>query len=128
MDRVQALRVQDRRWGWGGNGGLLRWHYGVRLRGWRRLGEGPEVHRDSPVGFNYSLPDLGQDYPTIRSYQVIVALENVWDNDLEVKESLVDEFLHSLSQLSVNQQYTRRAHSKKQEYQPPTSYIGGTGS
>jgi hypothetical protein len=75
------------------------WRQRSWLLFWRRLGHGPHVHGDGPVGLDHCLPNLGQDDLAVRSHKVIVALVDMGTYDVDVKESLLDELFHSLVML-----------------------------
>jgi len=104
------MRVNGRRW--------------KRLLLWRRwFGHRPHVHGDGPVGLDHCLPDLRQDDLTIGTHEVVVALMDMRANDIDVKESLFDELLHTLYDCQL---FTR---DKAEQYNiPSTSYINSKGS
>ena len=54
------------------------------------------MHGDAPVGLDERLPYLRQNYLAVGTYKIIVALVNLWTDDVYMQKSLLNEFLHAL--------------------------------
>ena len=61
-----------------------------------RLGHGPHMHGDRPAWLYHSFPHLWKYNLTIRAEEIIVSFVYVWSNYIDIEESLLDQFFHSL--------------------------------
>lgn len=86
MSSHEMLVIQWRRW-WKS---LFRWLW------WWWFGHWPHVHGNVPVRLDHRLPDLRQNDFAVRTDKIVVALMDVRADDIDVQESLFDEFLHTL--------------------------------
>lgn len=58
------------------------------------------MHFDGPSRLNHHFPGLRKDNISVWVYEIIMALINVWTNNLHMQEGLFDQFLHSLQIIS----------------------------
>lgn len=66
---------------------------GSRSRG---LGHGPHVHDNVPAGLHEKRPSLREHNFAVRVDEIVVAFLDVGTDDVDVEESLFDEFFHAL--------------------------------
>lgn len=82
--------------------------HGTRLgSNWRRLLNRPHGHGDAPVRLNNLFPDGRQNDLSIWSDQVIVTFLDMWAQNVDLEECLLDEFFHTLRVRLVQRLLTR---------------------
>lgn len=98
MLRKEVCRIWWRRWRSHAAVHVVRInHLRLFLLWW--LGHRPHVHGDGPVGLDNNLPNLRKNNLTVRSDEIIVTFVDVGTDHIDMKESLLDEFFHSLDSL-----------------------------
>lgn len=56
----------------------------------------PHVHSDGRVWLDDLFPDCREDDLAVWANEIVVALLNVWADDLNMKKSLLDKLFHPL--------------------------------
>ncbi len=74
-------------------------HPGLRVAR-RRCIQWPHMHRNGPVGLYQVLPEHREDDFPVGSYQVVVAFLDMWSNNVNVKEGLLDDVFDSLYRIN----------------------------
>jgi len=69
-----------------------RWWWWWRRRFWHR----PHMHRDRPIGLDHGFPYLWENDFAVWSNEIIVSIMNMWADNINVEESLLDQLFHSL--------------------------------